>query len=446
MAFSNRLLAGLPPAELHYLAPRLDPIALRPRQVLNWRAEPIEHLTFVEEGLVSVLAQTGEREEVEAWLIGREGVVGLSTLLGGESFSFRRVVQVGGSGLRIRACDLRRAFEERPVLRRHLLRYAHAVLVQAAQNGACAARHALEHRLARWLLQARDGLGRDELPLTHALLSRLVGVRRASVTVALGRLEAAGILAQRWGSIVIAAPDRLEAVACDCHRIIRSRYEAVARQAEAVGADIMDRAGAAPLSGTVPFPPGGGETPPAMPVRRPYPCRAQARAAGRADFRRHVMAATGLEVFDKTLQTTNIWLDEIMEEIGPDRRVAWHALGAVLMTLRDRLPIELATHLGAQLPLLVRGRYYDQWHVAAQPERIRSLDEFLERISERMDGTGRPVNTRDATRAVLRTLSRHVDPGQVAKVIEALPLHIRQIWPAGPANDAASGAPGSTAA
>ena len=73
------------------------------------------------------------------------------------------------------------------------------------------------------------------------------------------------------------------------------------------------------------------------------------------------MSATGLDVFDKTLQTTHIWLDELMEEIGPDRQVAWHVLGAVLRAVRDRVPLELAVHLGAQLPLLIRGTYYDQW-------------------------------------------------------------------------------------
>jgi uncharacterized protein (DUF2267 family) len=67
------------------------------------------------------------------------------------------------------------------------------------------------------------------------------------------------------------------------------------------------------------------------------------------------MAATGLDVFDKTLQITNIWLDQLMEDIGPQRNVAWHVLGAVLRPLRDRLPLELAAHLGAQLPVLVRG-------------------------------------------------------------------------------------------
>ena len=67
------------------------------------------------------------------------------------------------------------------------------------------------------------------------------------------------------------------------------------------------------------------------------------------------MSSTGLDVFDKTLQTTHQWLDDLMEELGPDRQVAWHALGAVLRALRDRLPLGLAAHLGSQLPILVRG-------------------------------------------------------------------------------------------
>jgi len=72
------------------------------------------------------------------------------------------------------------------------------------------------------------------------------------------------------------------------------------------------------------------------------------------------MSATGLDIFDRTLQITNTWLDEIMEALGPDRQVAWHTLGAVLRAVRDRVPPALAVHLGAQLPLLVRGLYYDQ--------------------------------------------------------------------------------------
>ena len=141
------------------------------------------------------------------------------------------------------------------------------------------------------------------------------------------------------------------------------------------------------------------------------------------------MAATGLDVFDKTLQTTNIWLDEIMEVLGPDRQVAWHVLGAVLRTLRDRLSLGLAAHLGSQLPLLVRALYYDQWEPEKQPDKTRSLEAFLQQISEKLENI-RPVNVEDGTRAVFHVLSRHLDLGQVVKVHNALPEEIRRrLWP-----------------
>src|SRR5438270_9550008 len=105
------------------------------------------------------------------------------------------------------------------------------------------------------------------------------------------------------------------------------------------------------------------------------------------------MSTTGLDVFDKTVQTTNIWLDEIMAVMGPDRHVAWHILGAALRTLRDRLPLDEAAHLGAQLPLLVRGLYYDQLHSPSTNHKERHLEEFLARAADGLKDT-RPVNTR----------------------------------------------------
>jgi uncharacterized protein (DUF2267 family) len=142
-----------------------------------------------------------------------------------------------------------------------------------------------------------------------------------------------------------------------------------------------------------------------------------------------LMSTTGLDVFDKTLQTTHIWLDELMQAIGPDRHVAWHVLGAVLRVVRDRVPLGLAVHLGSQLPLLVRGLYYDQWHAPGRIEEKppRSLDEFLEPIAEQLANT-RPVNVLDATRAVFQILSRHVNRGQIEKVRDALPEEVRNIW------------------
>src|SRR5881275_2827676 len=123
------------------------------------------------------------------------------------------------------------------------------------------------------------------------------------------------------------------------------------------------------------------------------------------------MSATGLDVFDKTLQTTNIWLDEIMDQIGPARHTAWHILGATLRALRDRLTIDQAAHLGAQLPLLVRGLYYDQWRPAAGPNRERHQEEFLARVADGLRNT-RPINSKDAVRTVFRVLAKHIARGQ----------------------------------
>lgn len=139
------------------------------------------------------------------------------------------------------------------------------------------------------------------------------------------------------------------------------------------------------------------------------------------------MSASGLKVFDKTLQITHIWLDDIMEEIGPDRRVAWKVLSTVLHKLRDRLPLDLAVHLGAQLPLLVRGVYYDQFEPEKLPMTCRHGEEFIAEVAEWLSDT-RPVNPVVAVRAVFGVLSDNVSPGLVDKVREALPRDLRELW------------------
>ena len=115
-----------------------------------------------------------------------------------------------------------------------------------------------------------------------------------------------------------------------------------------------------------------------------------------------------------------------MAEMGPKRQNAWHLLGPMLRTVRDRLPLDLAAHLGSQLPLLLHGAYFDQYKPSAAPERIRSFDEFLDRIKGRMEFVP-PVDARDALRVVCGVLDRHVDAGQTVKVWEALPEEIRRV-------------------
>lgn len=139
------------------------------------------------------------------------------------------------------------------------------------------------------------------------------------------------------------------------------------------------------------------------------------------------MSANGLEVFDKTIQTTNVWLDEVMRDIVEDRQTAWRVLGAVLRKLRDRLPVDLAAHLGAELPLLVRGAYYDQFEPAKLPSRINSIEEFCLEV-ELLLRDSRPVDPRLAVGSVFALLSRHIAEGQVAKLQQAMPKSIHEFW------------------
>lgn len=141
------------------------------------------------------------------------------------------------------------------------------------------------------------------------------------------------------------------------------------------------------------------------------------------------MSATGLEVFDRTLQTTNIWLGEIMRALGVDRQVAWKVLSVVLHKLRDRLPVELTAHLGSQLPLLVRGVFYDQYQPAKQPSDCRTLEAFVAEVAEWLSDA-HPVDPRLAVQTVFGVLSHHMPEGQLDKVRAVLPSSLRSFWEA----------------
>lgn len=140
------------------------------------------------------------------------------------------------------------------------------------------------------------------------------------------------------------------------------------------------------------------------------------------------MSETGLRQLDETIQVTHVWLNEIMADTGADRQAAYRALKAVLQTLRDRLTVEEAAHLGAQLPMLVRGMYYDSYRPATQPHGTRTADEFLRDVESRMSDA-RPMDTEEVTAAVLKVLGHHVSAGEVAQVRNMLPQDIRdRLW------------------
>jgi len=154
-----------------------------------------------------------------------------------------------------------------------------------------------------------------------------------------------------------------------------------------------------------------------------------ARSPGGRDFdhRSRTMSACGLDVFDRTLETTHIWLNEICNDLGSDKQVAWKVLSTVLHKLRDRLTVNLAAHLGAQLPLLIRGVYYDQFEPGHMPSDERSSEDFVGGVAEWLSDT-RPVHAEEAVRSVFRVLSRHISEGQINKVREALPKSLRHLW------------------
>lgn len=140
------------------------------------------------------------------------------------------------------------------------------------------------------------------------------------------------------------------------------------------------------------------------------------------------MAEKGLEVIDRTVHETQSWLKQISEEMEhPDRQMAYHALRGVLHTVRDRLTVDEAADLSAQLPTLVRGFYYEGYHPADKPEKYRDQDEFLRRVKEDLDQAG-GANPEAATRAVLTVLTNHVsDVSEHVK--EMLPGEVQTLWP-----------------
>ena len=140
------------------------------------------------------------------------------------------------------------------------------------------------------------------------------------------------------------------------------------------------------------------------------------------------MAREGLDVFDKTLQTTHIWLKRPREELHTDdRQQAYLALRAVLHALRDNLTVEEAAHLGAQLPMLVRGIYYESWNPARVPARERSRQAFLDHVGRILPGAF-AYDAEMASRAVFRLLSERVDAGEIADVKGMLPGDVKTLW------------------
>lgn len=220
-ATGSRFLGLLPEREAKRLIIACQRVEIAPRQILHHRNLPVEYVHFVENGLVSVMTKVSDKDWVEAWIIGSDGTTSIPVLLGDSQTPLRRVVQVGGTALRISASAFHEFLDHSEPVRRVLFKYTQLVLLQSCQFGACNAQHSVQQRLARWLLVARDGSASDSIPMPHQALARLIGVRRATISECLDGFERRGAIRTSRRLVDIADPAKLEAVSCDCYRIFK---------------------------------------------------------------------------------------------------------------------------------------------------------------------------------------------------------------------------------
>ena len=221
----NRLLAALPHDVLSSLRSHLRPISLTRGMVLCETDEPLRRVYFVETGAVSVVTVFAEGASAEMATVGREGVVGIAALLGGEHALGRYVVSMRGLALAIETSRFRSALRDSAALRAACEAYAQVFLAHLLQNVACNATHNVEQRCARWLLTGADRTEGDTFELTQEYLAEMLGVRRSTVTDIAGALRRAGVIRYRRGTITVLDRQRLEAAACECYRIVRDGYE-----------------------------------------------------------------------------------------------------------------------------------------------------------------------------------------------------------------------------
>jgi len=219
----NAILSSLPPEDLAYLLPHLKFVQFKERSLLQEQRRRIEYIGFVESGVIS-LRRTSNENIVELALLGSDGIVGATRLLGANESSHQCISLTSGTLFSISADMLLKLMDERQQIKEHLYRHVQVLLVHCSQVALCGLHHALIQRLAGWLCHASDNIARTEIPVTHDHLANMLGLRRASVTEALNQLEQEGLIAKTRGAIRVQNRALLEAKACSCHSTIAKPY------------------------------------------------------------------------------------------------------------------------------------------------------------------------------------------------------------------------------
>jgi CRP-like cAMP-binding protein len=225
ITIKNRIILALPPKEYESIYSQLELVTLKAGQIVYQRDDPIKYVYFPENTCISYIVDMENGISAEVGMVGNEGMLGIPVCLRTNRSSKKAAVQVDGDAWRIRADKLRDLLEEHRGLQTLLLRYIQFFLSQVSQHAACNRLHPLDCRLCKWLLMVRDRVDNEVFYLTHELLSQMLGVRRAGISVAARKLQDEGLIDYARGTITLLNRQGLEDCACECYRIIKEEYD-----------------------------------------------------------------------------------------------------------------------------------------------------------------------------------------------------------------------------
>jgi CRP-like cAMP-binding protein len=215
----------MPEEQFRALARHLVPVDLSFGMRLSEPNRPIEYIYLPVSGLISVHALTERGESVEVGIIGREGISGVSALLGHNQMPHSVMVQAAGTALRVRTGVLRDEFLKGGVFAQAIYSMLYMQMVMMAQSVLCGRLHPVDTRMARWMLTAADRTESESITITQEFLAQMLGSRRSTVTVAAGELQRLGFIDYSRGRVRITDRPGLESVSCECYQVVRVAYE-----------------------------------------------------------------------------------------------------------------------------------------------------------------------------------------------------------------------------
>ena len=221
----NHLLDALPAADYERIAAHLELIPMKLGDVLYESGAPLRHVYFPTTCIISLLYVMEDGASAEIAIVGNEGILGISLFMGGDSTPSRAMVQSGGHAYRLKADLLKTEFGRFGPTMHLLLRYTQALITQMAQTAVCNRHHSVDQQLCRWLLLSLDRLQSNELSMTQELIANMLGVRREGVTEAAGKLQAAGLINYRRGTITVLDRPGLEKQACECYQVVKTEFD-----------------------------------------------------------------------------------------------------------------------------------------------------------------------------------------------------------------------------